>query len=89
MDFNITAIVHVKQKIALAIKTLRKKENLSQAELATLLVVSRITIQNLESGKNFTIDVLLKALQYFNLLEEVNTQIDTAIETNKNTISLY
>ncbi len=89
MDFNITTIVHVKQKIALAIKTLRKKENLSQAELATLLVVSRITIQNLESGKNFTIDVLLKALQYFNLLEEVNTQIDTAIETNKNTISLY
>lgn len=89
MDFNITTIVDVKQKIALAIKTLRKKENLSQAELATLLVVSRITIQNLESGKNFTIDVLLKALQYFNLLEEVNTQIDTAIETNKNTISLY
>jgi transcriptional regulator with XRE-family HTH domain len=89
MSFDTTTISDVKLKIAIAVKALRKKENLSQEELAAQLAVSRITIQNLEAGKNFTIDTLLKVLQHFDLLNEIDTQITEAIDTNKKIISLY
>ncbi|MCF8415610.1 MAG: helix-turn-helix transcriptional regulator [Crocinitomicaceae bacterium] len=36
-------------------KSYREQQKLSQQELAEQLQLSRITIQNLESGKNFTI----------------------------------
>jgi transcriptional regulator with XRE-family HTH domain len=89
MNFENVTINDVKLKIATTIKVLRKKENLSQEELASLLAVSRITIQNVEAGKNFTIDTLLKVLQHFDLLSDLNNQIDEAIEVNKKIISLY
>jgi transcriptional regulator with XRE-family HTH domain len=89
MDFGNITISDVKLKIAIAVKALRKRENLSQEELAALLAVSRITIQNLEAGKNFTIDTLLKVLQHFDLLTDLNAQIDETIEVNKKIISLY
>jgi transcriptional regulator with XRE-family HTH domain len=87
--FNNVTIQDVKQNIAVAVKMFRKNRKLSQNQLADLLVVSRITIQNLESGKNFTIDTLLKVLQHFDLLREINTQINDEINKNKNIISLY
>jgi transcriptional regulator with XRE-family HTH domain len=89
MNFEAITINDIKLKIATAVKALRKKENLSQDQLASLLVVSRITIQNLEAGKNFTIDTLLKVLQHFDMLGDINTQIEEAINSNKNIISLY
>jgi transcriptional regulator with XRE-family HTH domain len=87
--FNNVTIQDVKQNIAVAVKMFRKNRKLSQNQLADLLVVSRITIQNLESGKNFTIDTLLKVLQHFDLLREINAQINDEINKNKNIISLY
>ena len=49
-------IKDVKTEIGQLVKSLHKKQKLSQQELAEQLDLSRITIQNLESGKNFTID---------------------------------
>ena len=41
-------------------------------ELATLLNLSRNTIQNIEMGKNSTIDNLLKVAYHFDLLNEIH-----------------
>jgi transcriptional regulator with XRE-family HTH domain len=65
-------IKDVKSEIGQLVKSYRKREKLSRQELAEKLELSRITIQNLESGKNFTIDTLLKVLQYFDLLHAFN-----------------
>ena len=51
-------IKDVKLEIGQLIKSYRKQQKLSQQDLAAQLELSRITIQNLESGKNFTIDTL-------------------------------
>jgi transcriptional regulator with XRE-family HTH domain len=65
-------IKDVKSEIGQLVKSYRKREKLSRQELAEKLELSRITIQNLESGRNFTIDTLLKVLQYFDLLSAFN-----------------
>jgi transcriptional regulator with XRE-family HTH domain len=56
--------------------------------LAEKLNLSRVTIQNLESGKNPTIETLLKVLQYFDLLDGLNNYIDTEARNNSQQ-SLY
>ena len=65
-------IKEVKVEIGRLVRVLRKREKLSQQELADKLNISRITIQNIEAGKNFTIDTLLKILNEFDLLSEIN-----------------
>jgi transcriptional regulator with XRE-family HTH domain len=72
MLFEILTIKDVKTVLGKLTKVLRKKQKLSQDELADLLNMSRITIQNLESGKNVTTDTLLKVFQHFNILEKFN-----------------
>jgi len=69
---NTATIKETKLQFGKLVKVLRKRESISQIELAELLDLSRITIQNLESGKNFTIDTLLKVAQHFNLLDKLN-----------------
>lgn len=61
----------VKQELGKWVRMCRQQQNLTQEGLAEQLNVSRITIQNLEAGKNFTIDTLLKALRHFDLLPKV------------------
>ena len=70
-----TTIKDVKLDLGKLIKSYRKGRNLSQQELADHLSVSRITIQNLEGGKNCTLDTLLKVLQEFELLGSLNKEI--------------
>ena len=82
-------IKDVKLQIGQLIKVLRKKNKLSQEELAQLLDLSRITIQNLESGKNFTIDTLLKVTQHFDLLDALHQQLNEQINEQKNLKSFY
>lgn len=82
-------IKDVKLEIGTLIKSSRKKRNISQRALADQLDLSRVTIQNLESGKNFTIDTLLKALQYFELLEELNQVLVDKKNERENLTSLY
>jgi len=71
------------------VKSYRKGEKLSMQELAEKMELSRITIQNLESGKNFTIDTLLKALQYFDKLSAFNDFVKGKKSENEEVESLY
>lgn len=82
-------IKDTKVEIGKLLKGLRKREKLSQEELAKLLDLSRITIQNLESGKNFTIDTLLKVLQHFDMMHELHQFFLTKKNDIENVKSLY
>ena len=82
-------IKDVKLQIGQLTKVLRKKNKLSQEELAQLLDLSRITIQNLESGKNFTIDILLKIVQHFYLLDAFHQKLNEQLNEHKNLKSFY
>lgn len=70
--FSFITIKEVQINLGTWCKSLRRNEKLSQEELADRLAVSRLTISNLENGKNFTIDTFLKVMQYFGELEKVN-----------------
>jgi transcriptional regulator with XRE-family HTH domain len=82
-------IKDVKSELGQLVKSYRKREKLSRQELADKLELSRITIQNLESGKNFTIDTLLKVLQYFDLLTAFNDFLKGKRSENDDVESLY
>ena len=86
--FDYLSVKTVKDNVGILVKTLRSRENLSQEQLAEKLSMSRITIQNLESGKNPTMDTLLKVLQYFDLLESFNQYVNSEIQNNSQQ-SLY
>lgn len=82
-------IKDIRLEMSQLIKTLRKRDKLSQQELAEKLGLSRITIQNLEAGKNSTIDTLLKVLQHFELLGSLNELFKEKRNENENLESLY
>lgn len=88
MLFETLTIKDVKTDLGKWVKVVRKKQNLSQDQLADLLNMSRITIQNLEAGKNITIDTLLKVFQYFDALEKFNDFVQQEIK-NDSYKSLY
>lgn len=85
---NVTTIKDVKVKIGEACKALRKSNGLSRDELAEVLDVSSTTIQNIENGKNATLDNILKVANHFGLLASINKEVDK-ITANQNDISLY
>ena len=82
-------IKDVKSEIGQLVKSLRKKQKLSQQELAEQLDLSRITIQNLESGKNFTIDTLLKIFKHFDVLIGFNQFLIDKRDESEQLTSLY
>jgi transcriptional regulator with XRE-family HTH domain len=71
------------------VKSYRKQQKLSQQDLAEQLELSRITIQNLESGKNFTIDTLLKVFNHFDVLVGFNQFLIDKRDENEQMTSLY
>lgn len=73
--FDTIEIKDVKRELGFLVKALRKQRGLSQIQLAKSLDVSRTTIQNLELGKNFTIDTILKVLKQMDLLSQLNSEI--------------
>ncbi len=79
----------VKSEFGQLVKSLRKKQKLSQQELAEQLDLSRITIQNLESGKNFTIDTLLKVFNHFDAMVGLNQFLIDKRNENEQMASLY
>ena len=89
MLFENVKINDVKISTGQYVKMLRKGKKLTQQELAELLNLSRITIQNLESGRNFTIDTFLKVLYHFDKLSELNDFMKAQTNEVKNTKSLY
>jgi len=65
----------VKNELGALVKALRKQRGLSQAQLAESLNVSRTTIQNLELGRNFTVDTFLKVMKEMDLLAQVQGEV--------------
>jgi transcriptional regulator with XRE-family HTH domain len=88
MPIEAITIKATKDQIGDWIKGLRKKQNLSQDQLAEQLNLSRLTIQNLEAGKNITLDTLLKVLQHLDVLDRFYEFIASE-NKNKNYPSLY
>jgi len=89
MIFETLKIKDLKIGIGKLVKMLRKQNNLTQNDLAKALDLSRLTIQNLEAGKNYTIDTLLKILQHFDLIHSLNEEITQYMAANENIKSLY
>ncbi|RQO75575.1 XRE family transcriptional regulator [Pedobacter sp. KBW06] len=75
MPFESLKIKDVKINIGELVKLVRKREKVTQEELAELLNLSKLTIHNLEAGRNTNIDTLLKVFQHFDLLEKFNQQL--------------
>ncbi len=89
MDFYNIRISDVKIEIGTLIKKMRTNRKLTQGELAIRLNLSRITIQNIERGNNFTIDTYLLVLQYFNEMESFSEYIKSKIDDYKEIKSIY
>lgn len=87
--FNTVEIKDVKLELGFLVKALRKQRGLSQKQLAESLDVSRTTIQNLELGKNFTVDTILKVLKELDLLTVLNNEISKAKNQIANSKSMY
>jgi transcriptional regulator with XRE-family HTH domain len=87
--FNQVKIKDVKVEIGQFVKVMRKNRKISQIQLAQTINVSRITIQNLESGKNFTIDTLFKVFQHFDVLKSLYDFFKEKKEETENLKSLY
>jgi len=87
--FNTVEIKEVKQEIGQLIKIVRKAKKLTQVEVANSLDVSKNTIQNLESGKNFTANTFFKVLKEFDLLDKFYGEILEAMKGIEQTKSLY
>lgn len=91
LDFNKASLKEVKNSLAEWCQVLRKENNETQISLAQKLNVSHKTIYNLEKGSNFTIDILLKVLQYFDRLDLFYRFLSDQIaqEKDKKDISFY
>ena len=85
---EIVTIKDVKIKIGELCKQQRKEHDLSREELAEVLDMSRTTIQNIENGKNATLDNILKVANHFGLLSKILKGIDS-VDDSQNNISLY
>lgn len=88
MVINVRTIKEVKEGIGLACQQQRKANGLSRDELAEALDVSSTTIQNIENGKNTTLDNILKIANHFGLLTTIYNALQGFEETD-NTPSLY
>ena len=87
--FDTVEIKDIKRELGTLVKALRKQRGLSQTQLAESLDVSRTTIQNLEMGKNFTMDTILKVMKEMDLLTQLNSEILQAKRHIANSKSLY
>jgi transcriptional regulator with XRE-family HTH domain len=89
MDFSNVRVSDVKIEIGKLIRKMRANRKLTQVELAKRLNVSRITIQNIERGNNFTIDSCLLVFQYFDEIESFNAYIKLKIDDYNEIKSIY
>jgi len=87
--FESVEIKDIKLEIGALIKALRKQRKISQSELARSLDVSRTTIQNLELGRNYNIDTILKVLKELDLLTQLHGEIKEVKEHVELSKSMY
>lgn len=86
---DVIEIKDVKVAIGTLVKALRKQKGMSQQELSEAIGSSRTTIQNLEIGKNFTVDTILKVLREMDMLADVHREVTETQEQVVNAKSLY
>ena len=89
MEFSNIRVSDVKIEIGTLIKKMRANRKLTQEELARRLNLSRITIQNIERGNNFTIDTYLLVFQYFDEIESFSEYIKSKIADYSELKSIY
>ena len=89
MDFSNIRVSDVKINIGTLIKKMRANRKLTQEDLAKQLNLSRITIQNIERGNNFTIDTYLLIFQYFDEIESFNEYIKSKVDDYNEIKSIY
>jgi transcriptional regulator with XRE-family HTH domain len=68
--FHRIKVSDVRIQIGQLLRNLRKRERISQQELADRIGVSRVTVYNIETGKNANIDTWLLILEHFDALAE-------------------
>lgn len=85
---EIITIKDIKVKIGKSCVLHRKLNGVSREQLAEALGVSSTTIQNIENGKNTTLDNLLKVANHFGLLGSISKELDKSMNHLNNT-SLY
>jgi len=89
MGFSNVRVSDVKINIGTLIKKMRAKRKLTQEDLAKRLNLSRITIQNIERGNNFTIDTYPLIFQYFDEIESFNEYIKSKVDDYNEIKSIY
>jgi transcriptional regulator with XRE-family HTH domain len=89
MNFSNVRVSDVKINIGTLIKKMRANKKLTQEDLAKQLNLSRITIQNIERGNNFTIDTYLLIFQYFDEIESFNEYIKSKVDDYNEIKSIY
>ena len=89
MEFSNIRVSDVKIEIGTLIKKMRANRKLTQEELARRLNLSRITIQNIERGSNFTIETYLLVLQYFDEIESFSEYVKSKIDDYSELKSIY
>ncbi|TDN90508.1 helix-turn-helix protein [Salegentibacter sp. 24] len=85
---ELVTIKQTKEELGKWCKLQRGRFELSQQELADHLGLSRYTIQKFESGKNSTIDTVLKIAHHFDDLEKFYSGVKAYNDQNTNH-SLY
>jgi transcriptional regulator with XRE-family HTH domain len=85
---EVVTIKDVKLQLGELCKQKRQSYEMSQEDLAEALDLSRYTIQKFESGKNATLDTVLKIANHFDLLNNLYQALKD-IERSNDLNSLY
>lgn len=85
---ELVTIKQTKEELGKWCKVQRDRFGLTQQDLADILGISRYTIQKFESGKNSTIDTILKIAHHFDDLDKFYSGLKSYNDQNTNS-SLY
>jgi len=79
---NTVTIKDFKEQLGALCKQKRQIYDLSQEGLAEALGISRFTVQKFESGKNATLDTVLKIANHFDLLNGLYQALKHSEQSN-------